>query len=119
MTPGLKECIKKEEKLYREYLRGHISKRDYTLYKNKVSNIIRKSKALNYAYICLQNANNSKVLWSTTSGILNRRDSQVLKQVKVDGEVLTGSVLANYVNQFFVNAARNVTLGLPEVQGFV
>ena len=43
----------------------------------------------------------------------------MLKEVKVDGEVLTGSVLANYVNQFFVNATRNVTMGLPEVQGFV
>ena len=43
----------------------------------------------------------------------------MLKEVKVDGEVLTGSVLADYVNQFFVNAARNVTMGLPEVQGFV
>ena len=119
MTPRLKECIKKKAKLYREYLKGHISKRDYTLYKNRVTNVIRKSKALYYAYICLQNANNSKLLWSTINGILNRRDCQVLKEVKVDGEVLTGSVLADYVNQFFVNAARNVAMGLPEVQSFV
>ena len=37
-------------------------------------------------------ANNSKLLWSTINSILNRRDCQVLKEVKVDGEVLTGSV---------------------------
>ena len=42
----------------------------------------------------------------------------MLKEVKVDGEVLTGSGLADYVNQFFVNADRNVTMGLPEVQSF-
>ena len=59
MTPRLKECIKKKAKLYRQYLKGHISKRDYTLYKNRITNVIRKSKALYYAYICLQNANNS------------------------------------------------------------
>ena len=119
MTPRLKEYIKKKAKLYREYLKGHISKRDYILYKNRGTNVIRKSKALYYAYICLQNANNSKLLWSTINGILNRRDCQVLKEVKIDGEVLTGSVLADYVNHFFVNAARNVTMGLPEVQNFV
>ena len=119
MKPRLKKCIKKKAKLYREYLKGHIRQRDYTLYKNKVTNVIGKSKALYYVYICLQNANNSKLLWSTINGILNRMGCQVLKEVKVDGEVLTGSVLADYVNQFFVNTARNVTMGLPEVQGFV
>ena len=44
---------------------------------------------------------------------------RVLLRVKVDGEVLTGRVLADYVNQFFVNAAVNVTRGLPRIQGFI
>ena len=30
MTPRLKECIKKKAKLYREYLKGHISKREFS-----------------------------------------------------------------------------------------
>ena len=34
-------------------------------------------------------------------------------------EILTGRVLADYVNQYFVNAAVNVTVGLPEIQGFI
>ena len=119
ITPRLKECIKKKAKLYREYLKGRIDKRDYTLYKNRLTHVIRKSKALYYARLFLQNANNSKVLWSTINGILNRKNSQVLKEVKVGGRVLTGKVLANYVNRFFVDAAKTVTIDLPQVQGFV
>ena len=67
----------------------------------------------------LENANNSKFLWSTINGILNRKNCQVLKEVKVNGEILTGAELANYVNRYFVNAAKTVTAGLPQAQGFV
>lgn len=119
ITPKLKECIKKKAKLYREYLKGHINKRDYTTYKNRLINVIRKSKALYYAQEVLKSANNSKILWSTINSILNRKDSQKLREVKVDDEVLTGKELADYVNRYFVNAAKTVTRGLPQVQGFV
>ena len=100
-------------------MKGQISKRDYTFYKNKLTNAIRKSKALFYARIFLQNAGNSKIIWSTINNIMNRKDCHKLKEVKVNGEVLTGRALVEYVNQFFVNAAVTVTMGLPLVQGFV
>ena len=35
VTPGLKECIKKKARLYRAYLKGRISKADYTFYKKQ------------------------------------------------------------------------------------
>ena len=119
ISPRLKECIKKKAKLYRGYLKGHISKRDYTFYKNRLTSVIRKSKALYYTQIFLQNSNNSKVLWSTINDIMNRGNRHVLKEVKVNVEVLKGRVLADYTNQFFVNAAISVTMDLPQTKGFI
>ena len=33
MTPGLKQCIRKKSKLYKLFLKGRISRGDYTFYK--------------------------------------------------------------------------------------
>lgn len=119
LTQRLKECIKKKAKLYRAYLKGQINKADYTSFKNRLTNIIRRSKALYYSKILLENANNSKFLWKTINGIMNRKEYKVLREIKAEGEVLTGEVLANYVNQYFVNAAITVTARLPQTEGFI
>ena len=119
MTPRLKEAIKKKAKLYRAYLKGRVSKADYTFFKNRLTNIIRRSKALYYAKIFLENTNNPKNLWSTINGIMNRKSSKMLKEMKIDNEVLVGEVLANFVNRFFIDAAITVTVGLPQTEAFV
>ena len=75
MTPRLRECIKKKAKLYRAYLKGQINKADYTTYKNRLTNILRKSKALYYAKVFLENEKNAKFLWSTINGIMNKKIS--------------------------------------------
>ena len=100
-------------------MKGRVSKREYTWFKNKVTNAIRKTKALYYAQLFLQNANNSKALWSSISSVMNKNDPKTLREIKMNGEILTGRVLADYVNQYFVNTADNVTVGLPKIQGFI
>ena len=105
--------------MYRGYLKGRVSKREYTWFKNKVTNAIRKTKALYYAQLFLQNANNSKALWSSINSVMNKNDPKTLREIKMNGEILTGRVLADYVNQYFVNTADNVTVGLPKIQGFI
>ena len=117
LTPRLKECIKKKHKLYKAYLKGHITKDDYNTFKNRVTNIIRRSKSLYYAKLLSENANNAKFLWSTINTIMKRKQCQVLTEIKIEGEVLAGEQLANYVNRYFINAAATVTVGLPQVQG--
>ena len=59
VTPGLKQCIKKKARLYKAYLNGRISKGDYTLYKNRLTNLIRKAKALYYEKLLLESAANT------------------------------------------------------------
>lgn len=119
LTPKLKECIKKKEKLYKAYLKGRIAKGDYTTFRNRVTNLIRRSKSLYYAKLLFENSNNMKVLWSTINSLMKRKNCQVLTEIKNEGEVLAGEALVNYVNRYFINAAATVTVGLPQVQGFV
>ena len=116
MTPKLKDCIKKKTKLY---LKGHISKRGYTIYKNRLTNVIRRAKAIYYEKLFLENAKNAKFLWSTINNLTNRKSCKVLKEIVADGGVLTEEPMVNYVNQYFVNAATNVTSGLPQTNGFI
>ena len=53
MSFKLKQCIKKKSKLYKLYLRGVITREVYTIYKNRLINVIRKSKALYYSKLFL------------------------------------------------------------------
>ena len=119
VTPDLKQCIKKKARLYKAYLNGRISKGDYTLYKNRLTNLIRKAKALYYEKLILESAANTKVLWSTINTILNRKNSQILKEIVVNGEVLKGEAMVNSINQYFINAANTVTWELPQTNGFI
>lgn len=119
ITSRLKECIKKKAKLYRLFLRGRISRGDYTTYRNRLTNALRRSKALYYANEFLEKANSSKLLWSFINDILNKRSKQTLKRVVVDGVVLNGRLLADYINSYFVNIASSITRGLPEQQRYV
>ena len=117
VTPDLKQCIKKKARLYKAYLNGRISKGDYTLYKNRLTNLIRK--ALYYEKQLLESAANTKVLWSTINTILNRKNNQILKEIVVNGEVLKGESMVNSINQYFINAANTVTRELPQTNGFI
>ena len=62
MTYKLKECIKKKAKLYKLYLRGRVNKAEYTQYKNRLTSVIRRVKALYYDKLFLENASNSKMV---------------------------------------------------------
>ena len=85
MTARLKECIRKKSKLYKGYLKGRVSKEEYTWFKNKVTSAIRKTKALFYAQMFLQNANNSKALWSSINSVMNRNDPKTLREIRING----------------------------------
>ena len=119
LTPDLKECIEKKSRLYKAYLKGHISKVDYTFYKNRLTNVIRRSKALFYEKLFLENAANSKVLWCTINSLLNRKNCHVLKEILDNEVVLKGVQMVNYINEYFVSAANTVTRGLPQTNVFV
>ena len=118
MTCRLKECIKKKSKLYRMHLRGIVTREEYTQYKNKVTNVVRRVKALYYAKLFLENASNCKMVWNTINEILNRKKHTVLKEVTLNGVVLRGEELMNHVNDYFVSIAATICAAVPETVGF-
>ena len=115
MTLKLKECIKKKAKLYKLYLKGKVSKTDYTWYKNRLTNVVRKSKRLYYAKVFLEVAGNSSRIWSTINSIMDRKKEMAIESMKVNGVVLYGRELANHLNNHFATVASLVTgsLSLP------
>ena len=113
MSPKLMECIKKKAKLYKLYLKGRVAKADYTLYKNRLTNVVRRTKALYYARLFLENASNTKKVWNTINGLMNKRESPVLKEILHNGVVLRGEALANFTNEYFVNIAAAISAAVP------
>ena len=113
MTVKLKECIKKKAKLYRLFLKGRVTKANYNQYKNRLTNAIRRTKALYYGKIFHEQANNPRMVWSTINGILNRKVTTVLKELTVNGTHLSGEMLMNYVNNYFVSIASTICAAVP------
>ena len=105
MTAKLKKCIQEKEKLYKKFLKGKVQRSVYTSFRNKLTNIIRRVKSLYYAKLFFENAGDSKKLWSILNGLLDRRSKNTLKELVVDGERLSGNLMANYVNNYFINIA--------------
>ena len=113
MTHKLKECIKKKAKLYKLFLKGRVNKADYNQYKNRLTNAIRRTKALYYAKLFVEKASNSRLVWCAINGILNRKVSVVLKELTVNGNILEGEALMNYVNDYFVSIASTICAAVP------
>ena len=74
MSFRLKQCIKKKAKLYKMYLRGNISQGDYTIFKNQLTNAIRRSKALYYSKLFIENTKNKKWTWKIINGIISKKN---------------------------------------------
>ena len=99
-------------------MKGHISRGDYTIFKNRLTNVIRRSKSLYYSRLFYENAKNQKLIWSIINGILNKKKNPVLKQILCNGLVLKGKVMADFVNEYFVSIAATLTGALQEASEF-
>ena len=118
MTSKLKRCIRKKARLHKMFLRGNISRGDYTVCKNRLTNAVRRTKALYYSKLFYENAKNQKQLWTVTHGILNKKKNPAFKQIISDGLVLTGKIMTDFVNDYFVNIAVILTSTLHDVVEF-
>ena len=112
MSRKLKLCIRKKSKLYKSYISGRISKITYTIFRNKVTSIIRRAKRLYYVELFYHAGCASKQVWSIIDDIIIRKKQTSLKHLEINGTLETGLPLANYVNNYFATAALTVTRGL-------
>ena len=119
MTPRLKQCIRKKSKLYKLFLKGRISRGDYTFYKNRLSNVIRKVKRLYYSKLLLDASKDSKMFWNCFNGLTQRAVCQSLKEVRVGDAILVGQDLVNYVNNYFITVVSSITRHLPPPPAYI
>ena len=121
MTPKLLQCIRKKSKLYRLYLKGRITRVEYTYYRNKLTSLLRRVKWHHYAVRLFNAANNSFNLWPCLNNIVKRDRNQLLREIRLGDVVLLGEDLANYANNFFVTAVSSITSNLlpPPVYNFL
>ncbi len=93
--------------MYKEYLQHPDDRRGikFRKYRNKLNNLIRKSKR-DYYYNKFKNTqNNIKETWKTINSIIGRKNkTKQQKSFKADNEEVTDpNVISNAFNNFFVN----------------
>ena len=102
MTEKIRKCILKKNKLYKLYLKGRIEKMVYTTFRNKLTCIIRRVKALYYAKLFLENSSDPKKIWDILNGLINNGSKTVLEEIIVNNTTLKGKRMVNYINDFFL-----------------
>ena len=93
-------------------MKGRITRDDYSYYKNRLTNVIRRVKRLYYARLLFDASKDSKKLWHCLNNLVCRSACQSLKQIKVGEAILMGQELVNHVNTYFVNAVTSITLDI-------
>lgn len=112
ITPQIRTCIKKKSRLYRMYTRGTIGKIDYTVYKNRLTLLLRRVRRLYYYKLFVRIRNDSKRVWSHLNNIISPCTRIQMEKLYVEPLSLTGQDMVNYANSHFVNMANNLTAGL-------
>lgn len=114
MTPNLRICIRKKSALYRMYVRGTIQREDYTLYKNRLTSLIRRVKRLYYYNLFVKIGKNTNQVWYSINLLLGRNSRVVLNGLRVGSSFLVGKDMVEYANKYFVNIANNLTAHLGD-----
>ena len=118
VTEKIRKCILKKNKLYKLYLKGRIEKMVYSTFRNKLTCIIRRVKALYYAELFLENSSDPKKIWDILNGLINNGSKTVLEEIIVNNTTLKGKRMVNYINDFFINIALSIRNGQPLLQLF-
>ena len=90
MTEKIKKCILKKNKQCKLYLKGRIEKMVYSTFRNKLTCIIRRVKALYYAKLFLENSSDPKKIWDILNGLINNGSKTVLEETIVNNTTLKG-----------------------------
>ena len=102
LTKGLSNSIKHKNKLYQKYVKNPTieNKNKYSLYRNKLTQLIRKSKTNHYSELIKSSKGDSKKSWQVINSVLNRGHKQ---PVLPDCGTASYADLANDLNEYFVS----------------
>ena len=116
ITRGIIKSTKTKFEMYKKAKQGLISIEEYKLYKNKLINLIRKSKK-NYYYKFFSNyKNNIKKTWEKINLLLGTKNkhNDKLSSIKINKKLSNNhKEIANAFNEFFTNVGKNLNKTLP------
>ena len=89
LIKGLVQCYKKQKKLYKETLKGNSTDQDvlkYRNYRNKLKEIVRRSKEQYFKGKCMEYKQNTSRLWKMINRLLNKTNDKtnVVEYLKVE-----------------------------------
>jgi hypothetical protein len=102
----------KERDFYKGKAQKSASAMDWDIFrniKNQTNNMIRQVKKSYYTSTIKENRNDGKQLWKIIKSILPSKAYQSIKDVNVDGEVISDpKEVANTFNNFFINIGQKL-----------
>ena len=116
ITSGIRESIKVKNKLFSQ---GRHNK--YIYYRNKITTLIRLSKAQYYANLFEINKSNTRKTWAIINSLLHSKKGKsgknsilALKDPTLNGEICTDKKrLPHIMNEFFATIGQNLANKIP------
>ena len=111
ITKGIMKSIKTRTKLYKRALTTQNAEdfKDYKIYRNKLSNLIRISRKMHYSKQCEHNKNNKNGLWEVINDITGKNDKDHVSVFYNKNEELTNPKdISDSFNTYFTNIGPNL-----------
>ena len=91
LTKGLVQCYKKQKRLYKETLKSGSIEQDinkYRNYRNKLKEIVRRSKEQYFKGKCIEYKQNTSRLWKMINRMLNKTNDKtnIVEYLKVENQ---------------------------------
>ena len=119
LTAGLKESIKRKNKLYRISLK-HRTSYNITLYReysNKLNALLKMEEKNDYQSLILANKNNLKKTWGIIKQVINKsKCSKLSSEFSHNGNILNyKKSIANAFNDYSVNIGPTLASKIPQL----
>ena len=95
------------------YARNTIHRDQYTFFKNKLTNLLRRAKRLYYYKVFSRVMRDSSKLWNHINRVIGKGYKVPMESLNTDNNRIVGNEMVNYANTYFVNIANELTNDLP------
>jgi len=115
MTDELVDCVHRKHVLFRQYRRGIVSHQRYNIFKNQVTNLIRRRKSKYFIDKFNSNMGNSSATWKLIKTLTKRSKKALPIEINVDNLKITEPTeVANCFNDYFTTVARELDDRIPQ-----
>ena len=113
-TDEIKKLTNARNNYHKLFQAQLVTKTEYSLFRNKITSLIRKSKENYYQNLFNRNSGNIKKTWKLINKICNRGQNKSLEKIIHNDTTITDPLqIAETFNNFFVNIADNLASNLP------